>query len=358
MKVNYVLWQIGPSGGVRVIFEFAEGLAKKGHEVVITTLIGGRPLYSAKNIRIVKATTIPFNKYLNHACLKLGLLYVPTELLKKVIPPCDINVATLCATAYAVKASNKGLPFYHMQHYETLSMATMRSSKRIAENSYKLPLTKLSNSIWLRNIMLEKFGEETPVVNPGIDIDIFHPYDIVRTDCKKRIVCFGSALKWKGVLDLFEALKIVRRSISNIELIMYGSNTQLGFKSPIPTKYFFKPSDERLAKLYASADVVVCPSWYESFPLPPLEAMACGAPVVTTSVGTEDYAFNEENSLVVSPKEPQLLAKTIMRMLREEGLRESLRKKGIETAAKFTWHKAVDKMEDLFSKTLKESGEF
>lgn len=45
-------------------------------------------------------------------------------------------------------------------------------------------------------------------------------------------------------------------------------------------------------------------SWYEGFPFPVLEAMSCGAAIVTTNHGTEDYALNEHNALVVPPKCP------------------------------------------------------
>jgi glycosyltransferase involved in cell wall biosynthesis len=352
MKIHYTLWQVGFSGGVRVIFKFAEGLAKKGHEVSVSAVVFEKT-YPAENVEIIKMPVIPFSKYFNHACLKSGLLQIPTEFLKKAIPWCDINIATLCATAFAVKASNKGLPFYHMQHYETLSMGSSIAARRFAENSYKLSMAKLSNSIWLRNVIRKRFGEDSPIVNPGIDVDIFHPYNIMRNDHKKRIVCFGSSLKWKGLADLFEALKIVNRYFSDVELIMFGSNPQLVLESPIPTRYAYKPTDESLAKLYASADVAVCPSWYESFPLPPLEAMACGSAVVTTRIGTEDYAFNEENSLVVPPMAPKKMAEAILRLLKEERFRESIQRKGTKTAAKFTWNHAVDRVEKLFIDALR-----
>jgi glycosyltransferase involved in cell wall biosynthesis len=352
LKIHYTLWQVGFSGGVRVIFKFAEGLAKKGHEVSISA-VDYQKTYPTEHVKIIKTPVLPFNKYFNHACLKSGLLQLPTEFLKKAVPYCDINVATLCATAFAVKASNKGLPFYHMQHYETLSMGTSTSARRFAENSYKLPMAKLSNSIWLRNVIRKKFGEDSPVVNPGIDVDVFHPYDIIRNDSKKRIVCFGSSLKWKGLADLFEALKIVNRYTSNFELIMFGSNPKLALESPIFTRYVYKPTDESLARLYASANVAVCPSWYESFPLPPLEAMACGSAIVTTRIGTEDYAFNEENSLVVPPMAPKKMAEAILRLFKEERFRENIQKKGIKTAAKFTWSNAVNRVEGLFLDALR-----
>lgn len=354
MKVNYTLWHIGPSGGVRVIFKFAEGLARRGHIVTITSLTGDACCYPSEKVEIVKARVPQFYKYVSYASIKFGFPLISSRFLMNVTPLCDINIATLCLTAFAVQASENGIPLYHMQHYEAITMPNS-ATRKIAERSYSLPITKIANSLWLRGIIRRKFGETPPVINPGIDVEVFHSYDVVRNDHKKRVVCFGTSLQWKGIYDLFDALKILKKSFSNLELVMYGSTPQLRSESPVPSKYVSKPNDRQLAELYSSADVVVCPSWCESFPLPPLEAMACGAPVVTTRIGTEDYAFNEENSLVVPPRKPQLLADAICKVLFDEDLQASFRKKGRETAAKFTWDKALDKAEVLFRKTMKVS---
>lgn len=95
--------------------------------------------------------------------------------------------------------------------------------------------------------------------------------------------------------------------------------------------------------------MVICPSWYESFPLPPLEAMACGTPVVTTRIGTEDYAFNEKNCLVVPPRNPKAMAEAILRLLDDESLQERFKKEGLKTARQFTYDRTVDRLEELFN---------
>jgi glycosyltransferase involved in cell wall biosynthesis len=99
--------------------------------------------------------------------------------------------------------------------------------------------------------------------------------------------------------------------------------------------------------------VLVSASWYESFPLPPLEAMACGLPVITTPYGTEDYAFDGVNAIVVPPQDPKVLAEAIIRLLDDKDLREKLSKEGLNTAKKFTWDKTTDKVEELFKNALK-----
>jgi len=350
MRINYTLWSVGHSGGVRVIFKLAQGLSRKGHKVTVTNLIGGRYWSASKGIEIIKTRVPPFFEYLDYGLsIKLGFPLMSALFLARAVPECDVNVATLCLTAFAVHRSQKGVPFYHMQHYEPLTMKG-RPAKIVAEKTYGLPMKKIANSIWLRNILRERFGENAAVINPGIDVNVFHPCREIERNSRTRIVCLGKSLKWKGLDDLFAALKIVKRSISDIELVMYGSEPSI--QAPIRYKYFHKPSDVRLAEIYSSADVVVCPSWFESFPLPPLEAMACGVPVVTTRYGTEDYAFNEENSLVVPPKKPKLLAAAIIRILSEEELRNRLRKQGLETAKRNSWDRSIDKAESIFKEAL------
>jgi glycosyltransferase involved in cell wall biosynthesis len=354
------MWDLFLTGGTRVIYEIASKLAERGHEVTITSLKRRDISWFPLKADIVYVNSI-LPRTINYALkkAKLGISLDLIEPLTTAIPDCDINVATFCFTAFAVYRSGKGVPFYHMQHYEPLffSREAYYSSsdpylKRMAEETYYLPLNKIANSIWLANIIKEKVGSEYPIVNPGVDLDVFRPREVKREENVKVVLCFGKSAALKGLRYAFEAMKIVKKRMRNVKLVLYGSESQLKAISPIPCEYVFRPNDEELAKLYASADVFILPSLYESFPLTPLEAMACGTPVVTTRYGTEDYAIHEENSLVVPPREPRQIAENILKLLSNEDLAEKLRKNGIETAKKFTWEKTVDKLEKLFEDAL------
>lgn len=355
MKINYTMFGTGLTGGVRVLLEIANVLVNRGHEVTITS-IGNEndhkwfPL-DAKVNYIQKPL---YRKVINHALKVFDINvhpYQDMENLSKSIPDCDINVATFCFTAFSVLASEKGIPFYHMQHYEPLFFND-QYQKKLAEDTYYLPLNKIANSIWLKDQMKEKYGYDLPVVNPAIDHTVFYPREIEKDTDKLRVVCFGKQTEWKGFKDALDAMKIVMKKREDVELVVYGAH-QPSYKSEVAYRFIKYPSDDELAKLYSSADVVFCPSWYESFPLPPIEAMACGAPVVTTRYGTEDYAFDGENSLVVLPRDPRALACAILRLLDDENLRENFKKEGIKTAKMFTWDRTVDAVERLFKDVLK-----
>ena len=120
-------------------------------------------------------------------------------------------------------------------------------------------------------------------------------------------------------------------------------------------KYTFYefPNDNQLAEIYSSADVTLLPSWYECFPLPPLESMACGTPVVTTRIGMSDYCFNNYNSLVIPPKNPEAIARALDKLLSNKQLQEKFRNNGFKTANQFTYSKTVDKFEEVFNNILK-----
>lgn len=91
-----------------------------------------------------------------------------------------------------------------------------------------------------------------------------------------------------------------------------------------------------LAGLYARARVVLYPSLEEGFGLPPLEAMACGVPVIASTAPalSENLAGAAE---LVPADSPDAFAEAILRLLRDEGLRESRRREGLARAAQFRW---------------------
>lgn len=223
----------------------------------------------------------------------------------------------------------------------------------MAKETYYLPFEWIVNSSWL-NQMLEKRSDEKVLwLFLELTQKYIHPINTEKED-RKIIIALGKSSKIKGLDYLFEALKIIKkRSNSDLKLVLYGNEPFLVKRSPIPTEYVINPSDKELAKLYSKADVAVIPSLYESSPLPPLEAMACGTPVVTTRYGTEDYCFNEVNSLVVMPGDPKSLAEAILRVLTDEDLAEKLKINGLKTAKEYTWEKTVEKVEKVLLKKLK-----
>lgn len=111
-------------------------------------------------------------------------------------------------------------------------------------------------------------------------------------------------------------------------------------------------SRERLRELYRSALVFVYPSRSEGFGIPPLEAMACGAPVIATRTGAiPDYA--EGAALLIEPNDRGGLSSALRRLLGDAGLRNELRQRGPERARLYRWDESARRMRELLSEAAR-----
>jgi glycosyltransferase involved in cell wall biosynthesis len=95
-----------------------------------------------------------------------------------------------------------------------------------------------------------------------------------------------------------------------------------------------------LAAVYNMADLFVFPSLYEGFGLPPLEAMACGLPVVASNAPALAEVLNGA-ALLVNPSDVDALAEAAARALRDKRLRSRLRRQGLERASQFSWQRTA-----------------
>lgn len=111
--------------------------------------------------------------------------------------------------------------------------------------------------------------------------------------------------------------------------------------------------EQDLPALYSAAAAFVYPSLYEGFGLPILEAMSCGAPVITSNTSSMPE-ISGDAALLFDPANVQQLTTLLLEMMENEKIRKELSRKGIERAGQFSWEKtarATLKMyEDLYSK--------
>ncbi|MDQ3704303.1 MAG: glycosyltransferase family 4 protein [Chloroflexota bacterium] len=110
-----------------------------------------------------------------------------------------------------------------------------------------------------------------------------------------------------------------------------------------------KVDEESKVRLMRSADCLVYPTRYESFGLPPLEAMAAGCPVIATDLPVvSEMVQHEVNGLLVEPESPQALAQAIVRLLTEPGLRTGLVEGGRNTLARYSEAALIARIEALY----------
>lgn len=344
------------TGGVRSLLNFANQLVKKGHEVSIVTnlFINWFPLDSEiKIIATNKLVTLYHlyvdyrtphdypNKFLNSYKMLLDL--------NKKVPPADINIATYSKTALvALWKSPKTAPFYHMQHMETIFSRDVFERTFIKE-TYYYPIPKVANSIWLADLVKKLTGREVPILNPAIEHDIFYPrVSTGKSDRSVDIIALGKG-GWKNASNIIEAVEQIISEYKGKKLVrlhMFGRQQPDTFVADNVTKFFHKDiSDNELASLYSMADIQITFSTAESFPLPPLEAMACHTAVITTPYGTEDYAVDRENCLLVKPGNIDDLKNAIRLLIEDETLRDKLAENGVLTAKKYTYKQQATKLE-------------
>jgi glycosyltransferase involved in cell wall biosynthesis len=265
------------------------------------------------------------------------------------LPPADITIATHFSTAAAVRLYGSGARAQFLQHDEALVASAEGERLAALEASLveHMPLARIANSSWLCGRIEQKTGSLPALAFNAIDHRVFCPRPRVRTNEAFTVMSYsGRGLPWKGFESAAVAIRNVRKVIPDLRWVTFGGPASLppdnGVASYEPLGFMH---GETLARSYAQADVVLCPAWYESFPLYPLEAMACSVPVVTTPAGTEDYARDGQTALVVEPKAPEGMASAILRLATDHELRRTIGLNGYAEANTFTWPRASAMME-------------
>jgi glycosyltransferase involved in cell wall biosynthesis len=129
----------------------------------------------------------------------------------------------------------------------------------------------------------------------------------------------GSRVGRKGLLKLIDNLELQ----NDITFIDYVPETEL-------------------PRYYNSADLFVFPSAYEGFGLPPLEAMACGVPVIASNAASLPEVVGGA-CVMKNPQDVDGFAKAMYSVLTDDGLRENMIKKGLKRARLFSWQKTAEK---------------
>jgi len=171
----------------------------------------------------------------------------------------------------------------------------------------------------------------------------------------------GSLEPRKNLERLLEAYISVSRSIPHSLVISGGEgwkNTGLldavrRHGDRVILTGFVEPDD--LPGLLSLAECLVYPSLYEGFGLPILEAMACGTPVITSSVSSMPEVAGDA-ALLANPYSVEEIAGALSEMALDGGLRENLRKKGFLRNAEFSWKKSAEKTLSVYMEVLSGGG--
>ena len=166
---------------------------------------------------------------------------------------------------------------------------------------------------------------------------------------ERYILFIGGADPRKNHRVFLEAAALVRKRLQGRTLVLVGSTTHpfgsyeataksFGLEQQVLCPGRLPMADLRL--LYSYADMFVFPSLYEGFGMPVLEAMACGAPVITSRTTALGEVAGDA-ALLIDPAKAAELAEAMVAILENESLGDSLKAKGLDRIKRYTWKRAA-----------------
>jgi glycosyltransferase involved in cell wall biosynthesis len=347
--LSFGLSSLRLSGGVKVIVEYANRLAQRGHTLFLVTPgeTVDRKAFPVleRNVTVVESPVPLKPKQSLPANLRLSLS------LSRAIPPCDLVISTHTPTTVPAWLGARWrrqaklfwlyLDYTEMFEQRPLELLLLKWAARWHDKVLYI-------SEFCRQENLRMSGVDGTVVGVGLsDAYLFRPLpeDQRPQTGQQTILYLGDDRPRKGLADFLAACQYLYPQNRHIKIELV-SKYDFKIQEQLPIHFYLRPNQQKLAYLYATCDVFVSTSWREGFGLPPLEAMACGAPVVLTdSSGVREFARNGENCLMVPPRNPKTLAEAIQCILTDRNLAEKLRENGPPTAAKFDWDEATDRFE-------------
>jgi glycosyltransferase involved in cell wall biosynthesis len=204
----------------------------------------------------------------------------------------------------------------------------------------------------------------------GVDHSVFSPKPIppgfrrrYQLEDQSRVILYvGSENPRKNLPRLIRAIAVIHKLFPDVRLVKIGTPEYvpqaqqlrhqvktLGLEDIV---YFVDHvSDEDLALFYNIADLFVFPSIYEGFGLPPLEAMACGTPVVCSHAASLPEVVGDA-AITFDPYDTAAIAGAMRRVLEDSELAAELRQKGIARASQFTWERTARETIAVYQKVL------
>ncbi|MDI3298065.1 MAG: glycosyltransferase family 4 protein [Bacillota bacterium] len=300
------------TGGARVFFERLEAMRRRGHDAWAVAPVP-KPAWLDDDVSWIVAPN-------------------PEPFLKAA----DVTVAMLWPQAEAL--AKAGVPALHFEQGNEWLFEPWRlpaSQARAMRQAYGSGVVHAAVSPFARDVLEKRFGVQARMTPVAVDTRLFRPdrrSEREEGEDPRPVVLMvaDDGLPFKGVDLVVEASDRLRRMGIEHRLVQVAPTPVYRIRGE--RTRIVNPSRERLAELYASADVFVSASSYEAFGLPPLEAMACGTAVVATdSGGIRAYARDGVNCLLVE-RTVEAIAEGIAKVLGDPDLRERLGREGRKTA--------------------------
>ena len=366
-------------GGVeRHVYYISRELSKRGHDVTVITTRSPKheKLSEIKGVNICRIpiglriynSHIPFRILVHLNSDQYDIIHAHTPVPTIADLAALRNIAKKCpfVLTYHNDITKEGIfgsiisTIYNM----TVGKFLLQHSDIIISTTKTYAINSKQLCKYLQKIKVIPNGVDDKVFNPKLDGSRIREKYGLKEDCK--IVLFVGRLDYyKGCEYLVEAFSTVVKRMKNAHLILVGSGplegrlkemaNELNIADDISFAGYVK--DEDLPYYYAACDVFVLPSisLYEGFGIVQLEAMACGKPVITTTLpGVREVDVEGVATIHIPPKNKQKLAEAIIEILKDDDLATRLGKNGRELIVKkYSWSKVAKAIEQVYLEVVR-----
>jgi glycosyltransferase involved in cell wall biosynthesis len=354
MRITFLMpgYMWGPSGGYRVVYEYANQLVARGHQVAVvhprhlrfTPLAQPTLRQRLRKFRLTLLELVSRPRINWHPIDKrVRLLYVPNA-TERYIPDGDALFATAWNTARPVSefSSAKGEKCYLIQHYET-----WMGPQALVDETWRMPLRKIVIAQWLLNLGKTLGTHSMTYIPNGIDHKRYRLTQSIEGR-PRQVVMMCSHVGFKRSQDGIAALQVAKSQFPDLRVVLFGNSYRPSWVPEWMTYEQDPPQDHIVEQLYNGSSIMLSPSQAEGFPLPPAEGAACGCAVVATDIGGHrEYLESGVTGLLSPPGDPKALAHSLCVLLGDDELRVQLARSVNQFIKQFTWERSTDLMEDF-----------
>lgn len=340
-----------PSGGAKVVFEYANRLKQEGSDV---SIIFTNETVLQKNFfcKIARSYICDYYTKVNPRWFSLDKnikKYSGLSSIKKSVFACDIAIATAVGTAeYVAKNfSKKTKKLYLIQGFEDWIVSESELVK-----SYNLGLTCITVSKWLRDMVSARTNARVYYISNPIDTDHFYVKKEIDKRCKYNVAVLYHQQPTKGAQYAIKALLRVKEKYPQLRIEMFGTPPRPNL--PDWVHYTRNATIEQLQEIYNWAAIYVCASIKEGYGLTGAEAMACGCALASSSFSAVfDYAIDQENALLSEPKDVDAMYYNIIRLIEDDDIRLKIALNGSKSIQNNNWAHAVEKLKLIMDEAMR-----
>lgn len=352
MKICFVLPKFTrqPIGGYKIVFEYANRFANEGNEVSIV-FFNDDALKQFKLPKLIRGILSSYITQIEPKWFSLDkrikkFSSTTPGFLKKVNNS-DIVFATGIQTVEIVKKNfNNAKKFYLIQGYENWG-----ASEEYLWSTYNYGFTNISVSNWLKRIVDEHSDSETLLLKNPIDVNVYE-CRVPQNERKNHTIgLLYHTEPIKGLEYAFKALHNLKEMYPDLEVEMFGM-----FPTPANLAewihYKRGASQQETVEIYNKVQVFLCASVEEGYGLTGLEAMACGACLVSTAYkGVLEYAETDVNALLSPVKDVDGLVANVVKLFDSVDERMRISTAGVESVKKYGWDETMERLNEFIKGT-------